>query len=117
RYLFAQALPIPVIGAINGPAIGAGLALALSADIRIGADTAAFQAGFLRIGAAPELGLCWTVSELIGLARARDMLISGRRIQAQEALSWGLMTQMTSPERLMEDCRALAKEIDRKSVV
>lgn len=111
RHLFAQALPIPVIAAVNGLAIGAGLALALSADIRIGDSNAAFQAGFPRIGAAPELGLCWTASELIGLARARDLLLTGRRVGADEALGWGLVTKLTEPGQLMDQCRILANEM------
>jgi 2-(1,2-epoxy-1,2-dihydrophenyl)acetyl-CoA isomerase len=115
RHLFAQALPIPVIAAVNGLAIGAGLALALSADIRIGSRNAGFQAGFVRIGAAPELGLSWTVNELIGLARARDLLLSGRRIGADEALQWGLMTQVAPDDQLMAHCRELAAEMARRN--
>ncbi|MET0183693.1 MAG: enoyl-CoA hydratase-related protein [Caulobacterales bacterium] len=115
RYTFAQAMPIPVIAAVNGPAVGAGLAFALSADIRLASPNAAFMAGFVRIGAIPELGLSWTITNLIGLSRARDMLISGRRIDAEEALRWGLISQIHPREDLLPAARTLAREIAQRS--
>jgi enoyl-CoA hydratase/carnithine racemase len=115
RPVFARGLPVPVIAAINGPAIGAGLALALSADIRFGAPEASFSAGFLRVGATPELALTWTVGSLVGYGRATDMMLSGRAIRADEALSWGLITHLTTAETLMDSCRALAREMVRRN--
>jgi enoyl-CoA hydratase/carnithine racemase len=114
RYTFAGAMPIPTFAAVNGPAIGAGLALALSCDFRFGGPRASFAGGFVRIGAVAEMGLAWTTTQTVGLARARDMLLSGRRIEAEEALQWGLMTKLFPQESLVADCVAFAKDMAQR---
>lgn len=111
RYTFAQAMTIPVVAAVNGPAIGAGLALALSADIRFASTEAGFAGGFARIGGIPELGLIWTVAKLIGDGRARDMLLSGRRVGAEEALQFGLVTRVYEPSALLTETLAFARDM------
>jgi len=113
RYTFARAMPIPVIAAMNGPAAGAGMALALSADFRFAAPTAAFMGGFIRIGAIPEVGLAWTVTQLIGGAAARDILLSGRRVDAEEALRLGLVTRICAEGQVLEESLAFAREVVR----
>jgi enoyl-CoA hydratase/carnithine racemase len=114
RYTFAGAMPIPTFAAVNGAAIGAGLALALSCDFRFGGPQAAFAGGFVRIGAIAEMGLAWTTVQAIGMGPARDMLLSGRRIDAEEALRWGLMTKLFPEESLIEDCFAFAREVAQR---
>jgi len=109
RYSFARALPFPVIAAVNGVAVGAGLALAASADFRLASPRAAFLGGFVRIGTVAEMALAWTLTHLIGQGPARDMLLSGRRIDAEEALRFGLVTRLFAAETL------LAETQDRKS--
>jgi enoyl-CoA hydratase/carnithine racemase len=111
RYTFAAAMPIPVIAAVNGAAAGAGLALALSADIRIAAPKAAFIASFARIGGAPEMGLAWTLPRLIGVGPATDMLLTGRRVEAEEALRLGLVTRIAGEDALMDEVMALARDL------
>lgn len=114
RYTFAQAMPIPVIAAVNGAAAGAGLALALSADVRFASPNAAFLCGFVRVGAVAETGVAWTLTHLVGQGRARDMLISGRRIGAEEALRWGLVNRICAEGELMNEARAYAREIAQR---
>src|SRR5690606_29512032 len=120
RYTFAMAIPKPVICAVNGLAIGAGLVLTLSCDIRIASTEAAFAAGFARIGATPEIGMSWTLPRLIGDGRAREMMLSGRRVGAEEALAIGLVSQIVAPEDLRahatDYARDLASKISPRSV-
>jgi enoyl-CoA hydratase/carnithine racemase len=111
RYTFAGAMSIPTIAVVNGPAIGAGMALALSCDFRFGAPKTAFAGGFVRIGAVAEMGLAWTTTQIIGSGRARDLLLSGRRVDAEEALNWGLMTRIFPQERLLDEAKSVATEM------
>jgi enoyl-CoA hydratase/carnithine racemase len=115
RYTFAQAMPIPVIAAVNGAAVGAGLALALSADFRFASPLAAFLAGFVRIGTIAEMGLAWTLSHLIGQGPARDLLLSGRRFDAEEALRVGLVSRICAQGELMNEARAFARDLAERS--
>lgn len=114
RYTFAGAMPIPTFAAINGPTVGAGLALAMSCDFRFGSTDAYFLAPFTRIGMTAEMGLAWTLTRTIGHGPARDMLLSGRRIDAEEALRWGLITQLTTKENLLTECFSLAREMAQR---
>lgn len=111
RYTFANALPIPTFAAINGVAVGAGLALAMSCDFRFGGPKASFLAPFTRIGMTVEMGMAWTLMQTIGHGPARDMLLSGRRIEADEALRWGLMTKLFPAENLLAECTAFAQDM------
>jgi enoyl-CoA hydratase/carnithine racemase len=106
-------MPIPVIAAVNGPAAGAGLALALSADFRFASPTAAFMGGFVRIGAIPELGLAWSLLHMIGAGPARDILLSGRRVEAEEALRLGLVSRICAEGQVLEESLAFAREVVR----
>jgi enoyl-CoA hydratase/carnithine racemase len=111
RYTFAMVIPKPVIAAVNGPAVGAGLLLALHCDIRFASTNAAFMAGFVRLGAAPEGGMAWTLPQMIGSGRARELMLSGRRVSAAEALSIGLVSRVIEPEGLMPETLAYAREL------
>jgi enoyl-CoA hydratase/carnithine racemase len=114
RYTFAGAMPIPTYAAINGPAVGAGLVLTMSCDFRFGCPNASFSAPFTRIGMTAEMGLAWTIAQTVGIGRARDMLLSGRRIDAEEALRWGLMTKLYPAGSLIDECFAFAKEMAQR---
>lgn len=100
----------PVIAAVNGPAAGAGLSLALAADIRVGAETATLTPAHVRVGLAPDAGLSFLVPELIGQARAFEWLASGRVVYAEEARDWGVFGTIVHAEQTMTTALALAAE-------
>jgi enoyl-CoA hydratase/carnithine racemase len=101
----------PVVAAIQGAAIGGGLGLALVADFRIAAPEARFAGNFVKIGIHPGFGLTYTLPRLIGVQRASLMLLSGRRIDGETAVTWGLADQLSSLDKLNHDAHALAAEI------
>ncbi|MEU9457010.1 enoyl-CoA hydratase/isomerase family protein [Streptomyces sp. NPDC048277] len=90
-WLAARELPFPVIAAVNGPTIGAGLALALSCDLRYAAPTATFAAPFIHLGTHTGMAMTALLPEAIGASRAREMLYTGRPVTAEEAHRWGLV--------------------------
>src|SRR5258705_6393866 len=93
----------PVIGAINGAAIGGGLCLSLAADIRIAADTAYFRAAGINNGlTASELGLSYLLPRAVGSGRAADIMLTGRDVDAAEAERIGLVSQVVAPEALLD---------------
>jgi 2-(1,2-epoxy-1,2-dihydrophenyl)acetyl-CoA isomerase len=94
-----RALEKPVVAAINGPAAGAGVSLACACDIRIASDAAFFAPGFVNIGLVPDAGGTYFIARLLGPARAFEWMSSGRRITADEALGWGLVTEVAEAER------------------
>jgi enoyl-CoA hydratase len=90
--------PVPVISAVNGPAAGAGLAIALASDIRIGTESARFIIGAPNIGlSAGECGISYFLPRLVGLGRAAEIMLTNRHVGAAEALSIGLVTELTNP--------------------
>jgi len=101
----------PVVAAIQGPAIGGGLGLALVADFRVVAPEARFAANFVKIGIHPGFGLTHTLPRLIGPQRAAIMMLTGRRVDGETALAWGLADQLTTLDKLREDAHALAAEL------
>jgi enoyl-CoA hydratase/carnithine racemase len=104
-------LEVPVIAAVNGPAIGLGNDVACMADIRIASEGAVMGATFLKLGLVPGDGGAWLLPRVLGWARASELLFSGRTVNAQEALEWGLVSRVVPDGRLMEETRALAAEI------
>lgn len=94
RYDGFTNLPKPVIAAIHGACAGIGLAMACAADIRIAADDAFFVAPFAALGLSAEGGLAWSLSRLMGLGHATEMLLSARRIAANEAYAKGLVAMV-----------------------
>jgi 2-(1,2-epoxy-1,2-dihydrophenyl)acetyl-CoA isomerase len=102
----------PVVMAVNGAAAGAGVSLALMGDLIIASRTAYFTTAFTRLGALPDLGLIATLPRAIGMARARDMLLTSRKVPAEEALHMGLVARVVEPSELMptalEAAQALA---------
>lgn len=101
----------PVIVAVNGPAVGAGLSMAALGDLRIASTKASFSAPFLRRGLIPDWGLIHSLPRLIGEGPTTDMLLTGRVLNAQEALDLGLVGEVTEPETLMERARDCAQTV------
>ncbi len=98
-----RALPQPVIAAVNGPAAGLGLALALGCDIRYAAPEAVFRAAFLNIALSNcDMGTSWLLPRLIGASRSHEMMLTGRRVSAEEALAIGLLADVVDQPRLIE---------------
>jgi enoyl-CoA hydratase len=91
-WLRPRRLPFPVLAAVNGPAVGAGVCLALACDLRFAAATARFSTPFIYRGTHGGMGATWLLPEAIGVSRAREMLFTGREVPAAEALDWGLVT-------------------------
>jgi 2-(1,2-epoxy-1,2-dihydrophenyl)acetyl-CoA isomerase len=85
-------IPKPVVAAVNGPAAGAGAAIAFACDLRISADTGSFMMAFSRIGLAPDSGASWTLQRLIGSGRAMAMLLLADTVAAEQALEMGLVS-------------------------
>lgn len=102
----------PVIAAVNGPAIGGGFCLALSADIRLASDTAYFRPAGINNGlTAAELGLSYTLPRAIGSSRAFDIMLTGRDVSAEEAKNIGLVSNVVPAEQLMDECMVIADRI------
>jgi 2-(1,2-epoxy-1,2-dihydrophenyl)acetyl-CoA isomerase len=101
----------PVIAAINGPAAGAGLALALACDLRLAAASASLVPAFAGIGLVPDSGLSHTLPRLIGSAAAFDWIVSGRRIAAPEAAAMGLVMRVVEDAHLAAATDALATQL------
>jgi enoyl-CoA hydratase len=91
-WLAPRDLSVPVVAAINGPVIGAGIALALACDLRYAAASANFRASFVQVGTHGGMAANWLLSEAVGLPRAREMLFTGREVSAEEALQWGMIS-------------------------
>jgi enoyl-CoA hydratase/carnithine racemase len=108
----------PVVAAVNGAAAGAGMALALAADIRVASDTARFNAAFVRIGlSGGDLGTSWALPRLVGLGRASEILLTGRFVEAEEALRIGLVTDVVGPDTLLDRAMETAAMIVANSPV
>lgn len=112
--LVMQKTEIPLIAAINGPAIGAGMDLACMCDLRIGSPNTLLGETFINLGIISGDGGTWFLPRLIGYQRAAELLFTGRLVKAQEALDLGLLLEIVEPERLLERARKLATEIAAK---
>ncbi len=108
-------LDVPLIAAVNGPAIGLGNDVACLADMRIAADTALFGATFLKVGLVPGDGGAWILPRTIGHARAAELFFTGDTIDAQTALAWGLVSRVVPAASLMDEARTLAQRIARQA--
>lgn len=107
----------PIIAAVNGYAFGGGCELALACDIRIASENARFALPELALGILPGGGGTQRLSKLIGLGRAKEMILTGRRIKADEALHYGLVTAVYPPEQLAQEAHQIAKTILSKGPV
>ena len=104
-------LEVPVIAAINGPAMGAGLDLACMCDLRIASEKAKFAESFVKLGIIPGDGGAWFLPRIIGMARAAELAFTADVIDAAQALAWGLVSRVVAPEALMNEALALARRI------
>ncbi|OHB26923.1 MAG: enoyl-CoA hydratase [Phenylobacterium sp. RIFCSPHIGHO2_01_FULL_69_31] len=101
----------PIVAAVQGSAVGAGLGLALVADFRIAAPEARFAANFVKLSFHPGFGLTHTLPRLVGQQRAALMFLTGRRIKAEEGLAWGLVDEVVPMAELRDAALRLAREI------
>jgi enoyl-CoA hydratase/carnithine racemase len=110
-WLAVRELEVPVLGAINGPAIGAGLCLALACDLRYAAPTARFAAPFAALGMHPGMAASYLLPEAVGLPRAREMLYTGKIVGADEAAQIGLINAVIPAETLLDEVLKTAEKV------
>ncbi|MBX3530258.1 MAG: enoyl-CoA hydratase/isomerase family protein [Rhizobiaceae bacterium] len=101
----------PVVCAVNGPAVGAGLGLALLGDITVASEDAYFLPGFVMVGAAPDYGLGWTLPRAVGAKRAADILMTNRKIAAPAALAMGLVSRVLPTEGFQAAAMEIAQSL------
>jgi len=101
-----RALEKPVVAAVNGPCAGAGLSIAGACDVRIASSDATFVPGFVGIGLVPDAGSSWFLHRQLGFSRAFEWMVSNRRLSADEALAWGLVSEV-------EPADTFAKRVDQ----
>ncbi len=101
----------PIIGMINGVAVGAGLSMALACDLRVASKSARFGTGFLKIGLSGDWGGSWTLTRLVGTAKARELYLLGDMVSADEALSCGMVNRVVEDADLLSATMTMAKRI------
>jgi 2-(1,2-epoxy-1,2-dihydrophenyl)acetyl-CoA isomerase len=104
-------MPKPVVAAVNGPAVGIGLSLALAADLVIARESAYFLLAFVNIGLVPDGGSSLFVPERVGFARASEMAMLGERVTARQALEWGLINRVSADDEFDAEVDALAQRL------
>lgn len=109
--LLFESIEVPVIAAINGPAIGAGCDLACLCDIRIAGESAKFAESFVKLGIVPGDGGAWLLPRVVGFSKASEMAFTGDLLSAAEALACGLVSRVVPDAELMDAARALAGRI------
>lgn len=102
---------VPVVAAVNGPAVGAGCDLSLMCDLRVASEKAFFAESFVQLGIIPGDGGAWLLAKAIGPARAAEMALTGDRVSAKQALEWGLVNEVTAPDELMPAAHDLAGRV------
>lgn len=101
----------PVIAAVNGAAAGAGFSLSLAADLRVASESASFTLAFVRIGLVPDAGATWLLPRIVGAARATEMALLGRKVDAQTALAWNLVNEVVPDNEVVARACALAEQL------
>lgn len=109
--LLFQALDVPVVAAVNGPAIGAGCDLACLCDVRIAGDSARFAESFVKVGLIPGDGGAWLLPRIVGFSKASELALTGETIDAQAALACGLVSRVVPDAELMAAAREVADKI------
>ncbi len=112
-----EALPQPVVAALNGAALGGGLELALACDLRVLAEGAEVGLPEVGLGIIPGGGATQRLPRVVGVGRAKDLILTGRRVAAAEALALGLVTAVAPPERLAEEALAWAGRVARNAPI
>ena len=107
-----RSIPQPIIAAVNGAASGGGLALVLGSDIRIAAESAKFNVAFIKVGySACDIGTSWLLPRIVGIARAQELMLTGRLFDSAEAFRIGLVIDVCPDALLIEEAIAKANEI------
>ncbi len=101
----------PTIASLPGPAVGAGMCIALACDIRIGSESAFIGTGYRNVGFSGDYGGSWLLTQLVGIAKAKELFFTGRRIQSDECLELGLFNQVVPDDKLKESTTELARQI------
>jgi len=108
-------LDVPVIAALNGHAVGGGFGLALVCDIRIGAVDAKYGANFVRLGLAPGMAISYLLPRLVGVARANELLFTGRLVEGREAEALGILNHAVPADQVLPTARDIAATIARNA--
>ncbi len=111
RFLTIRQLEIPTIAAINGHAVGAGFCVALACDMRVAATTAKMGLNFVRLGIHPGMAGTYTTPRIVGMAKACEVIFTGKLYSGEEAFALGLVNRVAPPEKVMDEALALAREI------
>lgn len=106
-----RAMPQPVIAAVNGPAAGGGMNMALACDMRLGCEKTLFSESFVKIGLIPDWGGFGSLTRLVGAAKAMELMMTGDRIGAEDALRLGLLNQLFPVDSYREDVQAFAQRL------
>ena len=110
-WLAIRRLEVPTIAAVNGPAVGAGLCLALACDLRYAASGAHFSAPFVRLGMNPGMAATYLLPDVVGEANARELLLTGRVVDAEEALRLGLVSRLFADDAFADEVQTVADAI------
>lgn len=102
---------IPVLAAVNGAAVGVGLTMLLHCDLAFASETATFSGPFTRVGLVPEAGSSLLLPQAVGMAMANDILLAGRKLGADQALSAGLISRVFKPEELRDGTASVAQDM------
>ncbi|MFC3690429.1 enoyl-CoA hydratase/isomerase family protein [Aquipuribacter hungaricus] len=116
-WLGLRGVGVPVVAAVNGAAVGAGLGLALACDVRLVGASARLSAPFTALGLHPGMGTTRTLAEAVGPAAARELLLTGRTVGAEEAVRFGLATAAYPDDRLLGEATALARTLATRAPV
>jgi enoyl-CoA hydratase/carnithine racemase len=116
-WLSISELDVPVLAVVNGPAIGAGLCLALACDLRYGSPNAVLSMPFASLGMHPGMAATWLLPAAVGVPRARELFFTGRRVGAEEAAELGLLHRVLPADRLTEEVLEIAAGIARQAPV
>ena len=103
--------PMPIVTAVNGPAVGIGMSLALMGDVVMAAHSSYFLLSFARIGLVPDGGMTFLLPRAIGVARAREMALLAEPLAADKALDWGLINRLLPDEKLQDEALAVAQRL------
>jgi 2-(1,2-epoxy-1,2-dihydrophenyl)acetyl-CoA isomerase len=106
-----RSMPQPVIAAVNGPAAGGGMNMALGCDMRLGCEKTLFSESFVKIGLVPDWGGFQSLTRLIGAAKAMELMMTGDRIKAEEALRLGLLNQLYPMDSFRDQVQAFAQRL------
>jgi 2-(1,2-epoxy-1,2-dihydrophenyl)acetyl-CoA isomerase len=109
-----RGLKMPLIVAVNGPAVGFGFSLALMGDIVLAARSAFFQLSFSRIGLIPDGAVAWLLPRIVGFSRAKELIVLAERLPAEKAHAWGVVSQVHDDDKLMQAAMALAAELTER---